>query len=160
MYIHCTYTHLYMYMYIHVETIVDTTCVCTIPDLFSCASATVFLMYKHPRTCTPSLTCNMLILFLTSPSPPLHLPSPLLLSSPPPPHSPSPTSPPPLHSVVTRALNYLLLLSSEMHREAWTPVLLLCFTRLLQLTPQQVCPVGRPKLKTLSRRTSLIIRTS
>jgi brefeldin A-inhibited guanine nucleotide-exchange protein len=42
-----------------------------------------------------------------------------------------------LLSVVTRALSYFLLLSSEMHREAWTPVLLLCFTRLLQLTPQQ-----------------------
>ena len=42
------------------------------------------------------------------------------------------------HSVVTRALSYFLLLSSEMHRDAWTPVLLLCFTRQLQLNEHQV----------------------
>ena len=41
-------------------------------------------------------------------------------------------------SAVTRALAYFLLLTSEVHREAWTPVLLLLFMRLLQLTQEQV----------------------
>ena len=44
------------------------------------------------------------------------------------------------YSVVTRALGYFLLLTSDVHREAWTPVLLLCFTRILQLTESQVSP--------------------
>ena len=42
------------------------------------------------------------------------------------------------HSLVTRALGYFILLSSEMHREAWTPVMLLCFTRMIQLKEEQV----------------------
>ncbi|CAI8039439.1 Brefeldin A-inhibited guanine nucleotide-exchange protein 1 [Geodia barretti] len=40
-------------------------------------------------------------------------------------------------TAVTRALGYFLLLSSEMHRESWTPVLLLIFTRLLTLHHHQ-----------------------
>jgi brefeldin A-inhibited guanine nucleotide-exchange protein len=42
-----------------------------------------------------------------------------------------------LLGVVMRALGYFLLLSSEMHRDSWTPVLLLIFTRLLTLHHHQ-----------------------
>ena len=44
------------------------------------------------------------------------------------------------HSLVVSALEYFLQLTSEMHREAWTPVLLLCFTKILQLHQHQVHP--------------------
>ena len=45
------------------------------------------------------------------------------------------------HSLVESALEYFLQLTSEMHREAWTPVLLLCFTKILQLQQHQVHPL-------------------
>ena len=44
-----------------------------------------------------------------------------------------------LLGLVNGGLEYFLLLSSEVHREAWTPVLLLILTRFLQLQPDQVC---------------------
>lgn len=43
-----------------------------------------------------------------------------------------------LLGVINGGLEYYLLLSSEIHREAWTPVLLLILTRMLQLRPDQV----------------------
>lgn len=44
-----------------------------------------------------------------------------------------------LLKLVNGGLEYFLLLSSEIHREAWTAVLLLILTRMLQLDPEQVC---------------------
>ena len=43
-----------------------------------------------------------------------------------------------LLDMVNGGLEYFLLLSSEVHRESWTPVLLLNLTRMLQLKPDQV----------------------
>lgn len=43
-----------------------------------------------------------------------------------------------LLGVINGGLEYFLLLSSEIHREAWTQVLLLILTRMLQLHPDQV----------------------
>ena len=44
-----------------------------------------------------------------------------------------------LLGVVNGGLEYFLLLSSEIHREAWTPALLLILVRILQLPATQVC---------------------
>ena len=44
-----------------------------------------------------------------------------------------------LLGLVNGGLEYFLLLSSEVHTESWTPVLLLILTRILQLQPHQVC---------------------
>ena len=43
-----------------------------------------------------------------------------------------------LLTLVNGALEYFLLLTSEVHRESWTAVLLLMFTRMLQLNGKQV----------------------
>lgn len=43
-----------------------------------------------------------------------------------------------LLGVVNGGLEYFLLLSSEIHRESWTPVVLLILIRILQLRPEQV----------------------
>jgi len=43
-----------------------------------------------------------------------------------------------LLQLVNGGLEYFLQLTSEVHREAWTPVLLLIFVRMLQLQSQQV----------------------
>lgn len=43
-----------------------------------------------------------------------------------------------LLGVVNGGLEYFLLLSSEVHRESWTPVMLLILIRILQLQPEQV----------------------
>ena len=43
-----------------------------------------------------------------------------------------------LLGVVNGGLEYFLLLSSEVHRESWTPVVLLILIRILQLQPDQV----------------------
>lgn len=45
-----------------------------------------------------------------------------------------------LLTLVNGGLEYFLLLSSEIHRESWTPVILLILIRLLQLQPGQVTP--------------------
>lgn len=44
-----------------------------------------------------------------------------------------------LLSLVNGGLEYFLSLSSEVHREAWTQILLLILVRTLQLQPGQVC---------------------
>ncbi len=44
-----------------------------------------------------------------------------------------------LLGVINGGLEYFVLLSSEIHREAWTPVLLLILSRILQLQSDQVC---------------------
>ena len=43
-----------------------------------------------------------------------------------------------LLGIVNGGLEYFLLLSSEIHRESWTPVILLILVRILQLQPHQV----------------------
>ncbi len=43
-----------------------------------------------------------------------------------------------LLAMINGGLEYFILLSSEVHREAWTQVLLLILVRMLQLHPQQV----------------------
>lgn len=43
-----------------------------------------------------------------------------------------------LLGVIDGGLEYFLLLSSEIHRDAWTQVLLLILVRILQLEPDQV----------------------
>lgn len=47
-----------------------------------------------------------------------------------------------LLGVINGGLEYFLLLTSEIHREAWTQVLLLILARILQLQPDQVCANG------------------
>ncbi len=46
----------------------------------------------------------------------------------------------PICSLVANSLEYFLVLTSEMHRDSWVPVLLLCFTKMLQLNELQVRP--------------------
>ena len=41
-------------------------------------------------------------------------------------------------SLVVSSLEYFLALTSDTHREAWTPVLLLLLTRALQLSTEEV----------------------
>ncbi len=43
-----------------------------------------------------------------------------------------------LLQMVNGGLEYFVQLTSEVHRDAWTPVLLLIFVRLLQLQSHQV----------------------
>ncbi len=50
----------------------------------------------------------------------------------------------PICSLVANSLEYFLVLTSEMHRDSWVPVLLLCFTKMLQLNELQVrTPLGQ-----------------
>ena len=44
-----------------------------------------------------------------------------------------------LLDLVNGGLDYFITLSSELHRDSWTPVLLLIFSRILQLPTDKVC---------------------
>ena len=43
-----------------------------------------------------------------------------------------------LLDLVNGGLEYFIALTSELHRDSWTPVLLLTFARILQLPPDKV----------------------
>ena len=64
------------------------------------------------------------------------------------------------HSLMVSSMEYFLMLTSEMHRDSWTPVLLLCFTKILQLNQHQVHSITPPHYHTIHHHTIACTITS